>query len=316
MSASRTVARDIPEALPRAGARIQVIWNQAAGIKGGIRVNGIDEARLRRVMERAGLGSDLVPCQGPDEVRALAQDAVARGYDVVVAAGGDGTVANVATELIGTETALGILPLGSVMNVARSLGVPRDPEAAAQAIATGVIRRIDVGEARGRPFFEAGSVGMNAAMFGAAEAFDRGDWTAIVRMIWVAIRYRPARMSIDLDDRRLRTRALMVSVSNGPYLGAGMTVAPDARLDDGRLDVRIFRRFSKPRLVRHLLSIAFGRYRYAPEVDSYRSRVVRIDGVRPLPARADSRDLGTTPIEFATRPGALRVVSPRAPSPP
>jgi diacylglycerol kinase (ATP) len=157
---------------------------------------------------------------------------------------------------------------------------------------------------------------MNAAMFGAAEAFDRGDWTAIVRTIWVAIRYRPARMSIDLDDRRLRTRALMVSVSNGPYLGAGMTVAPDARLDDGRLDVRIFRRFSKPRLVRHLLSIAFGRYRYAPEVDSYRSRVVRIDGVRPLPARADSRDLGTTPIEFATRPGALRVVSPRAPSSP
>ncbi|HET9613551.1 MAG TPA: diacylglycerol kinase family protein, partial [Candidatus Limnocylindrales bacterium] len=218
----------------------------------------------------------------------------------------------VATQLLGSDTVLGILPLGSVMNVARSLGLPRDLEAAADVIATGEVRQIDVGEARGRPFFEAGSVGMNAAMFGAAQDFDGGDWTAIARTIWVAIRYRPARMSIDLDDRRIQTRALMVTVSNGPYTGAGMTVAPGARLDDGRFDVRVFRHLSKPRLLRHLLSIAFGRYRYAPEVETYRSRFVRIEGASPLPARADSHDLGTTPIEFTTRPAVLRVVVPRA----
>jgi diacylglycerol kinase family enzyme len=102
----------------------------------------------------------------------------------------------------------------------------------------------------------------------------------------------------------------MVTISNGPYAGAGMTVAPGARLDDGLFDVRIFRRFSKPRLLRHLVSIAFGRYRYAPEVDTYRSRFVRIESAHPLPARADSRDLGTTPVAFVTRPGALRVVVP------
>jgi diacylglycerol kinase (ATP) len=197
------------------------------------------------------------------------------------------------------------------MNVGRSLGIPRELDAAVDVIASGVVRAIDVGEVGGRPFFEAGSVGMNAAMFKVAQTFDRGDWTAIARTIWVAIRYRPARMSIDLDDERIRSRALMVTVSNGPYTGAGMTVAPDARLDDGRFDVLVFRRLSKPRLLRHLVSIAFGRYRYAPEVDSYRSRSVRIEGARPLPARADSRDLGTTPIEFTTRPAALRVVVPR-----
>jgi diacylglycerol kinase family enzyme len=152
-------------------------------------------------------------------------------------------------------------------------------------------------------------------MFREAQRFEDGDLTSVVRTIWVALRFRPARMAIELDDRRIRTRALMVTVSNGPYTGAGMTVAPEARLDDGKFDVRLFRRFSKFRLIRHLASIAFGRYRYAPEVDTFRSAVVRIDSASPLPARADSRDLGTTPVEFKVRPLALRVVVAAKPDP-
>lgn len=292
--------------------RIRLIWNPAAGTKGGIPTNATDEAGIRELMARARLGDELVLTTSPADVGAQAADAVSRGYDLVVAAGGDGTVGLVADALLGSRTALGILPLGSIMNIARSLGVPRDATAAADAIAAGQIVTIDVGEVAGRPFYEAGSVGMNAAMFREAQRFDDGDWSSIVRTLWVAVRYRPARMSIELDDRRLRTRALMVSVANGPYAGAGMTVAPGARLDDGKFDVRVFRRFSKLRLLRHLVSIAFGRYRYAPEVDTYRSRFVRLRSAHPLPARADARDLGTTPVEFTTRPGALRVVIPVA----
>jgi diacylglycerol kinase (ATP) len=292
--------------------RIRVIWNPNAGSKGGIPTNHASEERIRELMARGRLGDELVTASGADEAKALASDAVSRGYDLVVAAGGDGTVGLIATQLLGSSTALALLPLGSVMNIARSLGIPRELDAAADAIATGAVRTIDVGEARGRPFFEAGSVGMNAAIFKAAQAFDGGDWSAIARTIWTAIRYRPARMSIDLDDETIRTRALMVTVSNGPYTGPGMTVAPEARLDDGRFDVSVFRHFSKARLLRHLVSIAFGRYQYSPHVEVHRSRFVRIEGARPLPARADSRDLGTTPVEFTTRPGALRVVAPRA----
>jgi diacylglycerol kinase (ATP) len=89
-----------------------------------------------------------------------------------------------------------------------------------------------------------------------------------------------------------------------------MTVAPGARLDDGRFDVRIFRRFSKWQLVRHLAWIAFGRRRYAPEVSTHRSKRVVVDSVHPLPCRVDSHDLGTTPVEFVTVPQVLRVVVP------
>jgi diacylglycerol kinase (ATP) len=290
--------------------RIRVIWNPDSGAKGGVPTNLADEARVRELMDRARLGSELVATASEAEARVEAGDAASRGYDLVVAAGGDGTVGVVADELLGTRTALAILPLGTVMNIARSLGIPRDPNAAADTIRSGGIAVVDVGEVRGRPFYEAGSVGMNAAMFREAQRFDDGDWSSIARTIWTALRYRPGRMSIDLEDRRIRTRALMVTVSNGPYTGAGMTVAPGARLDDGRFDVRVFRRFSKLRLLRHLASIAFGRYRYAPEVDTYRSRFVRVQTASPLPARADSRDLGTTPVEFVTRPRALRVIVP------
>jgi diacylglycerol kinase (ATP) len=301
-------AERLPEARPRRWQKVRVILNANAGSKGGISTNGKDPDELRDLIERAGLGDDILTSSTVEEARDLTRDAVRRRFDVVVAVGGDGTIGTIADELIGTDTALGILPLGSIMNIPRMLGLPREVDEAVEVLANGVVRTVDVGEANGRTFYEAGSVGMNAAMFREAQRFDRGDYLSVLRTIWVAFRYRPARMEIQLDDRRIRTRALMVTVSNGPYTGAGMTVAPDARVDDGSLDVCVFRHFSKIELLTHLATIAFGRRRYSPHVRAYRSRRVRITSATPLPCRADSNDLGTTPAEFVTKPRALRVV--------
>jgi diacylglycerol kinase (ATP) len=290
--------------------RVRVIWNPRAGQKAGLPTNRASRDQLVAALERHGLADELCETGSPEETAALAAEAVRAGCDLVVAAGGDGTIGAVATQLLRTETVLGILPLGSIMNVARSLGLPRDLAAAAEILAVGEVRAIDVGEAKGRPFYETGSVGMNAAMFREAQRFEQGDWLSILRTVVVAFRYRPARMEIRLDDGTVRTRALMVTVSNGPYTGAAMTVAPGARLDDGKFDVRVFRRFSKWQLLRHLAAIAFGRRLYAPEVKTYRSTRARIESAHPLPCRADSVDLGTTPVEFVTLPKALRVVVP------
>jgi diacylglycerol kinase (ATP) len=308
VTAGVTVA---PEPVTGRWRRARVIWNAKAGSKGGITTNEVSEERLRELLAGHGLADALVASHSAEDARTLARDAVRDGYDLVVAAGGDGTIGTIAEQLLDSETALGMLPLGSIMNIPRMLGLPRDIDAAAPILSDGVVRSVDVGRARDKTFFEAGSVGMHAAMFRYAQQFDRGEYLAILRTIWVAIRYRPARMTIELDDEAVRTRALMVTVSNGPYTGAGMTVAPDARLDDGAFDVRVFRGFSKPELLRHLLSIAFGRRKYSPHVSTYHSRRVRIETARPLPCRADSHDMGTTPIEFTIRPHALRVVVPR-----
>jgi diacylglycerol kinase (ATP) len=149
---------------------------------------------------------------------------------------------------------------------------------------------------------------MNAAVFSAAQHIDEGHYGSVLRSIWVAFRYRPARMRLMLDEGTLHTRALMIVISNGPYTGLGMTVAPNARLDDGRFDVVVFRHFSKFELLRHLVSIAFGRRRYTPRARTYRSARVRIESARSLPCRADSHDLGATPLECRVRPASLRVV--------
>ncbi|HSK52666.1 MAG TPA: diacylglycerol kinase family protein [Clostridia bacterium] len=295
--------------------RYRVIHNASAGSKGGIPTNVTSREDIVALLAGHGLGDDVVDTQSEEDAREAVRQALVDGVDVIVAAGGDGTIGLVASELLGKDAALGMLPLGSVMNIPRMVGLPRELEPAADVLASGSIATIDVGDVDGEPFYEAGSVGMNAAIFREAARFDDGDWLSILRTIWVALRYRPARMTLELDDRQVRTRALMVVAANGPYTGAGMTIAPDARLDDGAFDVRVFRGFSKFELVRHLLSIAFGRYRYAPHVSTYRSARVRITSVHPLPTRADARDLGSTPVEYRIRPGVLRVVAPAIPGP-
>jgi diacylglycerol kinase (ATP) len=302
----------------RLDPRVRVILNPNAGSKAGIPTNVRDpEELIRTLMTECELGDDLVITQTEEEAVAATRDAVRQGFGTVAAAGGDGTVGAIARELLDTETALGILPLGSVMNIARMLDLPRDLTAAARAIAGARraqnVRIIDVGRANGVVFFETGSVGMNAVIFREANRFGEGDWRALFSAVWVAFRYRPARMTIRLDDRTIASRALMVAVANGPYTGLGFTVAPGADLEDGLFDVRLFRRFSRWELFKHFRGIAFGQRVYAPKVETYRSRTVRVTSASRLPARADAHDLGSTPVTYTVMPGALRVVSPLPP---
>src|SRR5215210_7690140 len=307
-----TAPRHKPEA-PGSRPRIRVLVNPNSGEKAGIPTNSATEDEVRAALEPyfPGLGAELVITESEDEAFAATRDAVAKGYEIVVAAGGDGTVGTVACELLGKETALGILPLGSVMNVARMLDIPRDLEGAAAIVATGEVRTVDVGEAKGQIFFEGGSVGLNAAVFREAQQADSGRYQALWAALWVLVRYRPPRMVLHLDDRVLTTRALAVAVASGPYSGLGFTVAPMATLDDGKLGVVIFSRFSRTELIRHFVSIAFGRRQYSAKTATYRTSRVRIEGAHPLPCRADGHVLGSTPVEYAVRPRALRVVAPR-----
>lgn len=290
--------------------QILIIGNAHAGTKGGLPLNRATSDQALAALSQRHIAGTFVATSTPFEIAALVRDAVRAGADLVIALGGDGTVGPIAEALLGSETALGIMPLGTVMNVARALGIPRDLDGAAAIITAGASRRIDVGAAGGRIFFEAGSVGMNAAIFREANRIDRGDWRGLLSSIWVALRYNPARMVIALDDRTIRTRAMLITVSNGPYTGLGFTVAPGARLDDGLFDVRVFRGFSRLELLRHFVAIAFGRRRYSPKIETYRSSQVRISTARPLATRADAHDLGTTPVHFVVRRGALRVVVP------
>lgn len=286
-----------------------MLWNANAGQKVRGPIAPIGEEQLRQVMSAAGLTAEIHATESAEQAQEVLSDLVEGGHRLVVAAGGDGTIGQIGRQLLGSDVALGLLPLGSVMNIARMLGVPRDLAGAAQVIAAGRVAAIDVGEANAETFFETASVGLNAAIFKEAQQFEDGVKSSPFRALAAAFRYRPARMTIHLDDGQIvSTRGLMVTVSNGAYTGVAITVAPDARLNDGRFDVRVFKHYSKLDLLRHLASIAFGRRRYIPHVATYRSRTVRIESRHPLPCRADAKDLGTTPLECHVQLARLRVI--------
>ena len=296
-----------------------VIWNQGAGRKAGLSTNaGPAEGELPALFEAAGVPVEIAATASEDEAVQRTREAVAAGAGAVIAAGGDGTVRVVARTLVAAAReqagtpgpALGILPLGSVMNVARSLGIPRELDEAVRLIARGEVREIDTVEAAGETFLEGIAVGLHAELFAEGAAFDEGDATAPLRGMWTALRYQPSRLTLHLDDRRVRTRALVVSVSNGPYSGLAFTVAPGARMDDGLLDVRVFERFSRWELARHFLAIAAGRRAYEPRVLTFRSAHVRIESASPLRVRADGEAIGETPVEIRVQPRSLRVLGP------
>lgn len=293
-----------------AGRRFVVIWNPTSGSKAGLTTNSIGEPELRDAMRTHGLGDDLFASPSEAAARERIRAAVEAGVDVIVAAGGDGTADLVAEGIRGSSSALGILPLGSAMNVARSLGIPRDLDAAAAILATGDIATIDVGRAPDGSFYEIASVGINAAVLGEAHKLAEGEYHSILGILRAIVAYRPATMIIELDNETVRTGALMLVVANAPFTGVGLTLAPDARLDDGLFDVAVFRHFSRWELIRHGFAILGGRRAYSPKIRTYRSSRVRISSRRPLPARADDRDLGSTPLELTVDAKAVRVVVP------
>ena len=298
----------------RGAPRIRVLWNPAAGTKAGLPTNRtptIDE--LRELFERHGLDAEIVETTSAADAVRRCRDACDSDCEVLVAAGGDGTVRALARELLGSRTALGILPLGSVMNMARALGIPRDLEAAVEILATGQVREMDVGTVgplggEGQPFFESVSIGLHAALFLEGQRLDKGHKLALPRALWTMLRYRPSKVWLDIDGRRVTTHALAISVANGPYAGLGFTVAPDARLDDGRFDVRIFRGFSKWHLLRHFVSIVAGRRAVEPRIETHRGAHVAVASRSPLPVRPDDDAPLTTPVELRVLARCLRVV--------
>lgn len=286
-----------------------VILNPEAGRRGPVSTSDASTEEIARALDLAGLRYELVVPDDPDAIPLLARAAVERGAELVVAAGGDGTVRMVADGVIGSQAALGILPLGSVMNIARMLEIPRELDQAAALLATAPLLAIDVGEVDGHRFFEGVSIGLSSEVFRFVDELQQGQLGSPLDFLRTLRRYRPRRVRLLIDDRPLTARALAVVIANGPYVGAGLTVAPDARLDDGLLDIVLFRRFSRWGLFRHFVGIAFGRRRYHSKILTLPGRHIRVEARSPLPVRADGNDHGTTPIEVRVIPRALTVIA-------
>jgi len=268
------------------------------------------------------------PLESGEDAARIARDAIRENVAWIAVAGGDGTVETVAAEMIDGSIPLGVIPAGTYNNFALSLGLPRDPIEACAAIRTGKVKRMDVGTANGKPFFECAGAGLDAALFPFGEEIKGGNllrWFTLLRRAWT---YPRQHFTLTFDrpvceamtgghshsrkhrKRSLRVSALMVTASNGPYYGMNFTIAPAARPDDGRLTVNVFKRYSKWELCRHFVSISYGKREYCPKAIAYRVKSLEIAGPHPLPAHLDGSPFEGWPLRIECHPQALPVFVP------
>jgi diacylglycerol kinase (ATP) len=307
------LAHDTAQASPEKPRRALLIINAKSG---PARDSLMRVREVVDVLGAHGIAADVRVKLRKSQARREARAAVKAGYPLVVAAGGDGTVAAVARGLVGSKTVLGIIPLGTYNNVATSLGIPADLAQACALVAAAPVRAIDVGEVRARGmkrprvFLEIGGVGIAAPVAAAGQSFEKGRWDAVARQLPQTVEMTPAVLEVRLDGRRAIHRApsLLALVANTPRAGAGLLVAPEAKVDDGLLQVRVYEDMSQPALATHFLAVAGGIAGDDPRVHNSSARKVVIRSTRPLPVVVETKVVGSTPVRFRVRTGGLLVI--------
>lgn len=299
-----------------APSRAVLLSNDHAGAAGELE-------RSLRALERCGVEVlervDIADVGSlADRVRALPGD-----RPMVVAAGGDGTVGAAANAVAELDTVLGVLPLGTSNDVARSLGIPPDPVDAAEVAASGAVRPVDVGEVRLgagnlRRFANAATVGLNVAFAELATTSrmrDRfGGLTYPIAAAAAVRRYEPFRCTIRHDRRTLTLEIVHLSVSNATVFGGvlGMRV-PGASMADGVLDVIVIERLSVPRLAAAVGNTVIGRHTPVHRVHALQVTSIEVHADSAQQLAADGELVGELPASFAILPGALRVRTPWRP---
>lgn len=253
--------------------------------------------------------------QAPGHARELARRAVAQGVELLLAAGGDGTMNEVADGLLGSQTALGVVPVGSGNGLARTLGIPLEPRAALAALAHGVTRRMDVGLVNGRPFLNVAGAGFDAHVGAAfhkhARRGGRRGILSYVRLsLQAVLRYEPAAFELEVDGAPgFSGRALVVAFANGRQYGAGAVLAPRARLDDGRLDVVVFQATSVARVLRQIPRLFQGTLAHSRAFRGFTLSRGSLRSAQPYPFHRDGEpeeasarlDVGLHALALCTR---------------
>jgi YegS/Rv2252/BmrU family lipid kinase len=287
---------------------LSVIVNPAAG--GGRAGRAL--ADVQAALRRLGLEHHVELTNDLEHARELARAAIAAGQ-TAVAFGGDGLVAAVAGAIKHTAGVLGVLPGGRGNDFVRTLGIPLEPRAACEVLATGVVQALDLCEANSRTFIGIASCGFDS------EANRIANQTRLVRgnlvYVYGALRalagWRPATFTVELDGELSRTvTGYTVAAANAKGYGGGMLMAPDASLEDGLMDVVIVSDTPKLRFLRLLPTVFKGEHIRLDNVEVLRSATARISASRPFTMYADGDPIAELPVTVRALPGAVRVIVP------
>jgi len=264
------------------------------------------------VFEKAGLELEVAsPSDGENASELISRRA--DHVDFAIVGGGDGTLNAAAAGLVYTGLPLGVLPLGTANDFARTLGIPLDPVKAAEMIVAGKQGLIDVGEVNGHLFFNVASIGFSAELAGELTEHAKKRWGTLGYAIVAArilMRSRLFTAFVDHDGTTEKIRTMQVSVGNGRHYGGGMTVEENATADDGWLDLYSLEVDHWWRLLGLLPSLRKGTHGQWDDVRAFKTTEVTIRTSRPRPVNTDGELTTYTPARFRIRPKSVRVFVP------
>lgn len=246
-----------------------------------------------------------------------ASDLIARNadhFDMAIVGGGDGTLNNAAAGLVYSGLPLGVLPLGTANDFARTMGIPPDPVQAAEIIAAGRETAVDLGEVNGHLFFNVASIGFSAELAAELTEHAKKRWGTLGYGIVAArilMRSRLFTAYVEHDDTTEKIRTMQVSVGNGRHYGGGMTVEETATAEDGWLDLYSLEVDHWWRLLRLLPSLRKGTQGQWDDVRAFKTTEVTIRTKQPRPVNTDGELVTWTPAHFRIRPKSVRVFVPK-----
>lgn len=254
----------------------------------------------------------IVHTTGPGDATRLAQEAAAAGCHTVVAVGGDGTVNETASGLVGSETALGIIPRGSGNGLARSLNIPLHTAEALEVICSGKTHRIDAGRAAHRYFFVVTGVGFDANV---GYKFNTAARRGPLPYFYIAARefgnYQPEPLRLRLDNEEMNLTPFLVTIANTEQYGNGAIIAPHAKPDDGVLEVCVVKPMNFAEFVMHAPKLFNGKADTIPLITYYRSKTARIEKSGPVLFHVDGEaQMSDGPVNVSVIPQALKVIVP------
>lgn len=289
--------------------RARLILNPVSGIW----LRRIDLDVVRGKLASRGTSLEVMETRGPGEATDMARDAVEHGVGLVIAAGGDGTINEVVNGMAESDVPLALLPRGTENVLAQELSIPLDPAAATDLILAGRTVRIDLGIARGRYFVLMVGVGLDAQVASEVDPMMKkifGSAAYPLTALQTVVTFEPVEMDVHLDAEAAPRKGCFVIVGNSRNYAAGFRVTPLARLDDGLLDVCIFKKRGLADLLRYVVATAQLRQTDLEDVEYAQAERIRIEAPARIPVHADCEIIGTTPVDVRCVPKALRLVVP------
>jgi YegS/Rv2252/BmrU family lipid kinase len=287
--------------------RFALLVNPASG--GGRSLRALPEVIAE--LDRLGATHRTVTTRSIEHAAEEAERARDNG-ETVTAVGGDGLLRPIAGALKGSGSAVALVPSGRGNDLARVLGIPRDPAQAARLAVEGAERALDVASVDGTPYLGIASFGFDsdANRIANQAKLVKGDAVYLYAALRALAAWKPARFEVTVDGARQTATGYSVAVGNSRSFGGGMLLLPHAELDDGKLDVLLVKEASKLAYLRGLAKVFKGAHLDSPHVELLKGEVIEVSSDRPFVIYADGDPIGATPATMRVEPGALLVIGP------